>query len=171
MSEINPRALRNAFGSFMTGVTVVTTRAHDGTPVGFTANSFASVSLDPPLLLVCPGKFLSCFEMFQNAEHFAVSVLAAGQEDISTTFASFKGDRFARVAHDPDLHGVPLIRGAAAQFSCRKWQAVPAGDHSVLLGRVIAFDHTGNPGLGYGGGRYFSMKPDSPKFHTSERRL
>jgi len=171
MNKINPRALRDAFGSFMTGVTVVTTRAHDGTPVGFTANSFASVSLDPPLLLVCPGKFLSCFEMFQNAEHFAVSVLAAGQEDISNIFASFKGDRFARVAHDTDLHGIPLIRGAVARFSCRNWQAVPAGDHSVLLGHVIAFDHTDKAGLGYGGGDYFSLAPPQPEFYTSERTL
>ena len=76
MSTPDPRALRDAFGAFITGVTVVTTLDGGGTPVGFTANSFTSVSLDPPLLLVCPGRALSSFPVFQDCRHFAVSVLA-----------------------------------------------------------------------------------------------
>ncbi|PWE32612.1 flavin reductase [Maritimibacter sp. 55A14] len=157
MKNFNPPELRRAFGRFMTGVTVVTTRSPDGTPVGFTANSFTSVSLDPALLLVCPGKFLSSFDAFNGATHFAVSILAEGQEDVSNTFASFKGDRFARVPHDFDLHGIPFIRGAVARFSCATHQAIPAGDHSILLGEVMDFDHGGDSGLGYAEGRYFSL--------------
>ncbi|MEP0940380.1 MAG: flavin reductase family protein, partial [Rhizobiaceae bacterium] len=88
MSAPDPRVLRDAFGAYMTGVTVVTARRADGVAVGFTANSFTSVSLDPPLLLVCPGKFLSSYETFASCTHFAVSVLAEGQKDIATVFAS-----------------------------------------------------------------------------------
>lgn len=157
MTALDPRALRNAFGSFMTGVTVVTSREPDGTPVGFTANSFSSVSLDPPLLLVCPGKFLSSFEAFANCAHFAVNILAEGQEAVSNTFASFKGDRFAQVGHQPDLHDIPLIDGAIAQFSCTARQAVPAGDHMILIGEVQDFTQTQGRGLGYAGGQYFGL--------------
>ena len=86
--SIDPKALRGAFSRFMTGVTVVTSLTPKGEPVGFTANSFASVSLDPPLLLVCPGNHLSSFEVFQSATRFGVSILAEGQEEISNMFAS-----------------------------------------------------------------------------------
>lgn len=157
MSSIDPHALRAAFGSFMTGVTVVTARSADGTPVGFAANSFASVSLDPPLLLVCPGKFLSSYDSFANCTHFAVNVLAEGQEEVSNTFSSFKGDRFARVAHHLDSNGVPIIEGAIAQFSCSTHQSLPAGDHCILIGQVQDSTQTGAPGLGYVGGQYFSL--------------
>ena len=157
MSTLDPRALRTAFGSFMTGVTVVTARSPDGTAVGFAANSFASVSLDPPLLLVCPGKFLSSYDSFSNCSHFAVNVLAEGQEEVSNTFSSFKGDRFAQVAHHLNANGVPLIDGAIAQFSCTTHQSLPAGDHCILIGQVQDYTHTGAPGLGYVGGQYFSL--------------
>lgn len=157
MSTLDPRALRDAFGSFMTGVTVVTTRDQTGAPVGFTANSFSSVSLDPPLLLVCPGKFLSSYEVFSGCRHFAVNILAEGQQDVSNTFAGFKGDRFAKVAHRNGVHDLPLIDGALAQFCCETHQVVPAGDHTVLIGRVVEFSHAAGDGLGYVGGSYFSL--------------
>lgn len=155
MNALDPIALRNAFGSFMTGVTIVTALRDDGTPVGFTANSFSSVSLDPPLLLVCPGKFLSQYDAFATCKHFAISVLGEGQEDASNIFASSSEDRFAQVAHSFDLHRVPVIDGAIAQFSCTTHQVVDAGDHAVLIGHVRAFDAAGGAGLGYVGGRYF----------------
>jgi flavin reductase (DIM6/NTAB) family NADH-FMN oxidoreductase RutF len=157
LKQIDPRALRNAFGSFMTGVTVVTAIKDDGTPVGFTANSFSSVSLDPPLLLVCPGRFLSSYETFANCRHFAVNILAEGQEAVSNNFASFKGDRFAQVPHQFDVHGVPLIDGAVVQLSCSAEQMIPAGDHCILIGRVQEFTHVGGTGLGYLNGQYFSL--------------
>lgn len=157
MTKLDSHALRRAFGSFMTGVTIVTALDGDGVPVGFTANSFSSVSMDPPLLLICPGKFLSSYHSFANCSHFAINVLAEGQEAVSNTFASFKGDRFGEVLHHPDLHGVPLITGAIAQFSCSTHQIVPAGDHCILIGQVEAFSHTEKPGLGYIDGKYFSL--------------
>lgn len=147
MTSIDPHALRTAFGSFMTGVSVVTTRAPGGARIGFTANSVASVSRDPPMLPVCRGKFLSCFDAFHTAKHFAVSVLAKGQQELSDTFATIKGDRFSRVAQDTVLNGSSLIRGAVARFSCTTRQAVPAGGHSILPGRIFAVDQT--DGLGW----------------------
>lgn len=157
MSPIDKRGLRDAFGSFPTGVTVVTTRDATGNRFGFTANSFSSVSLDPPMLLVCPGRFLSSFAAFETCRHFAVSVLAEGQEDVSNTFAGYRGDRFAKVAWHADAQGVPLIDAAAARFSCRTAQVVPAGDHVVLLGEVLDFARSGGRGLGYAAGAYFSL--------------
>lgn len=157
MNTLDTRALRTAFGSFMTGVTVVTARGPDGALVGFTANSFASVSLDPPLLLVCPGKFLSSYDSIATCSHFAVNILAEGQEEISNTFASYKGDRFAKVAHHIDLHGVPVIDGTIAQFSCSTHQTLPAGDHCILIGQVQDYAYVDAPGLGYVGGQYFSL--------------
>ncbi|MCD9147903.1 flavin reductase family protein [Pseudophaeobacter flagellatus] len=157
MSAIDPRALRSAFSTFMTGVTVVTSKAADGTAVGFTANSFSSVSLDPPLLLVCPGKFLSSYEAFAGCTQFAVNILAEGQEDVANTFASYKGDRFARVAHYQDALGNLLIDGALAQFSCTTHSVVDAGDHAILIGAVQSFEHDTGRGLGYVGGQFFSL--------------
>lgn len=155
---MDPHALRRAFGSFLTGVTVVTMQRPDGVPLGFTANSFASVSLSPPLLLVCPGRHLSTFADFTGCHGFGVSILAEGQEDVSTVFARSEPDRFARVAWHPDSRGRPRIDGAAAWFSCRTHQVVEAGDHAILMGEVQEFAQSGAPGLGFSGGRYFSLE-------------
>ena len=157
-ARFDPHELRAAFGSFPTGVTVVTTRDANGDLFGFTANSFSSVSLDPPMLLVCPGRFLSSFHAFETCKHFAVNVLAEGQEDASNIFASFKGDRFSQVTWRADSQGVPLIEGVAAHFSCQTAQVIPAGDHIILLGEVLDFDHSGQNGLGYAAGSYFSLE-------------
>ena len=167
--SFDPQTLRAAFGRFLTGVTVVTTRDADGTAYGFTANSFTSVSMDPPLLLVCPGKFLSSFDAFANCSHFAINILAEGQEDIANTFAGYKGDRFARVAWSDDCHGVPVIDGAIAQFSCSTHQIIPAGDHIVLMGQVRDFCQRDALGLGYSSGRFFSlgMERDAATAHPN----
>ena len=167
------QALRAAFGRFLTGVTVVTTRTADGSAYGFTANSFTSVSIDPPLLLVCPGKFLSSFDAFAKCNHFAINILAEGQEDIANTFAGYKGDRFARVTCSDDCHGVPLIDGAVAQFSCSTHQVIPAGDHIVLMGQVRDFSHRDALGLGYSSGRFFSlgMERDAATTHPNTTQI
>ena len=157
MTGIDRQALRDAFGSFPTGVTVVTTVDALGQPYGFTANSFSSVSLDPPLLLVCPSRFLSCFPFFENCKHFVVSILAEGQEDVANIFASYKGDRFKETAWRLDPQGVPLIEGTAAHFSCKTERVIPAGDHIILMGEVLDFARSGTRGLGYAAGRYFSL--------------
>ncbi|MCF2904267.1 flavin reductase family protein [Octadecabacter sp. CECT 8868] len=160
MSLHDRSALRNAFGSFITGVTVVTARTDAGIPVGFTANSFTSVSLDPPLLLVCPSKSLSSYDTFASCSHFAVNVLEARQKNISEIFAGDHEERFAKVAHDTNALDLPLITDALAQFSCAAEQRVEAGDHLVLIGRVKAYAHADGTGLGYAGGQYFNLNDD-----------
>lgn len=158
--SLNPADLRRAFGRFMTGVTVVTTRDATGAPVGFTANSFTSVSLDPPLLLVCPGRHLSRFETFRTASRFGISILAEGQEAVSNLFASGAGDRFSHCDWEAGAEGIPLIAGRSAGFVCDTHQVVEAGDHIVLMGRVRALDDAGRAGLGYGPEGYFTRAQD-----------
>ncbi len=151
------KALRDAFGRFATGVTVVTTRQPDGTPRGFTANSFTSVSLDPPLLLVCVGKQALSFETFQQADHFTVNVLADDQKEISGLFASQSAKKFDIAAWQPDERNMPTIDGALARFSCAQHRLVDAGDHLILIGRVEDFETREGHPLGYFRGAYFDL--------------
>ena len=153
---IDPRQLRDAFGAFLTGVTVVTTHNAEGRPIGFTANSFTSVSLEPPLLLVCLAKTSRNFEAMTTGGRFAVNVLSEEQKDVSNIFARPVEDRFATVAWAPGPHGSPVISGVAAWFDCGLHQVVDAGDHVILLGRIEAFGNAGTAGLGYARGSYFS---------------
>lgn len=156
-TPIDPKALRNAFGAFATGVTVITTRQPDGTPRGFTANSFTSVSLDPPLLLVCLAKTAHSADVFRKAPHFAVNILAEDQKAVSGLFASRAADKFDQCAWTPGPADVPLIDGALARFTCANHQLVDAGDHLILIGRVEAFATTEGQPLGYFRGNYFSI--------------
>ncbi len=149
--------LKQAFGKFLSGVTVITTVDDTGKRYGFTANSFTSVSMDPPLVSVCPGKFLSSFSAFASCKRFVVNILAEGQEDISNVFASFKGDRFSQIDWHSDAHGGAIIDGAAAWFSCETHASIPAGDHVILIGRVDTFDAIQAPGLGWYAGHYFNL--------------
>jgi flavin reductase (DIM6/NTAB) family NADH-FMN oxidoreductase RutF len=153
----DPKALRNAFGAFATGVTVVTTRQPDGTPRGFTANSFTSVSLDPPLLLVCLAKTAHSAEVFAQATHFAVNILAEDQKAVSGLFASRTPDKFAQCAWTPGPADMPLIDGSLAQFTCANHHLVDAGDHLILIGRIDHFTTTEGQPLGYFRGNYFSI--------------
>jgi flavin reductase (DIM6/NTAB) family NADH-FMN oxidoreductase RutF len=153
----DPRALRNAFGAFATGVTVITTRQPDGTPRGFTANSFTSVSLDPPLLLVCLAKTAHSADVFATAPHFAVNILAEDQKAVSGLFASRAPDKFDHCAWTSGHADLPLIDGALAQFAAARHQLVDAGDHLILIGRVEAFQTGEGQPLGYFRGNYFSV--------------
>ncbi len=153
---LDPRALRDAFGAFATGVTVVTCIGPDGRPLGFTANSFSSVSLDPPLLLVCLSRNSANHAVFCAADRFAVNVLSEGQSDLSNTFARPAADRFAGVEWRPGNGGVPLLGGVSAWFDCAAHEVLDGGDHSILLGRVEACEATPMPGLGYVRGAYFT---------------
>jgi len=155
-SDADRRALRDAFGCFATGVTIVTTRQADGTPRGFTANSFTSVSLDPPLLLVCVAKSAHSCPVFAAAPHFAVNILAEDQKDLSGLFASRAADKFELSEWRAGVAGMPVFDASLAHFVCSRERVVDAGDHIVLLGRVIG--HATGPGqpLGYFRGTYFS---------------
>ncbi|MBW8267994.1 flavin reductase family protein [Caldovatus aquaticus] len=154
----DPRALRRALGRYATGVTVVTARAPGpaGAPVGVTANSFTSVSLEPPLLLWCLDLRSSTRPVFLAAGWFAVNVLAADQAALSVRFATPGGaDKFAGLGWAEGLGGSPLLPGCLARFECRTERAVEAGDHVVLIGRVLRASHReeGEPLL-FLGGRY-----------------
>ncbi|MBL8561168.1 MAG: flavin reductase family protein [Gemmobacter sp.] len=153
-APLDPRALRDAFGCFMTGVTVVTALDEQGKPLGFTANSFSSVSLDPPLLLVSIANRSANLAQFSKAKGFAVNILAEGQKDVSATFARPSEDRFASVYWRHGPVGSPLIAEVSAWFDCTMEQAIPAGDHTILLGRIGAFEANAHPGLGYYRGAY-----------------
>ena len=134
------RALRDAFGCFTTGVTIVTTL--DGeTPVGFTANSFASVSLDPPLALICVGAEASCLPALNTTGAFVVNVLHVGQQALAAQFARRGADRFAGVAYETWHTGAPVLAGCMANFECRTEQAIDAGDHRILIGRILKVHH------------------------------
>jgi flavin reductase (DIM6/NTAB) family NADH-FMN oxidoreductase RutF len=153
---INTRELRDAFGAFMTGVTIVTTARDDGQPLGFTANSFSSVSLDPALLLVSIAKTSSNFQTFSTTGHFAINILAEGQKDLSNTFARPSDDRFANVGWRLSAHRNPLIDDVSAWFDCTTHAVIDAGDHALIVGKVEVFHSAGYAGLGYYRGGYFT---------------
>lgn len=167
MTEIDPRALRNAFGAFMTGVTVVTTHDQDGNPLGFTANSFTSVSLDPPLVLVCLANSSSNYDAFNNASGFAVNILAEDQKEVSNTFARPVDDRFAAVTWQNGPQGSPVFEGVSAWFDCSMFNRVEAGDHLILIGEVKAFENNTHPGLGYARGAYVTPAAEAEALSNS----
>ncbi|MEP3050900.1 MAG: flavin reductase family protein [Erythrobacter sp.] len=136
-SGSDPRTLREALGNFATGVTVVTAIGDKGDPVGLTANSFTSVSLDPPLLLVCPAKGAATTQALLASEHFAINVLHTGQQAISKLFATKGSDRFAETEFETWKHGVPIIRNSLASFECRKYAINDGGDHLILVGEIM----------------------------------
>lgn len=156
MTLENRRLLRDAFGTFMTGVTVVTALDEAGLPIGFTANSFSSVSLEPALLLVSIAKTSGNYARFMAAKSFAINILSEDQKDVSNTFAKPVQDRFATVKWQIGPHGAPILAGVSAWFDCSTHQVVDAGDHAILIGQVEAFEASGQSGLGYYRGSYFT---------------
>ncbi|SCW71272.1 MULTISPECIES: p-hydroxyphenylacetate 3-hydroxylase reductase component [unclassified Pseudomonas] len=153
------RAFRRALGNFATGVTVVTAATEDGRKVGVTANSFNSVSLDPPLILWSIDKRSSSHEVFEAASHFAVNVLAADQIDLSNNFARPKEDRFAEIQFETGEGGAPVFVDCSARFHCEKFQQVDGGDHWIMIGKVVAFDDFGRSPLLYHQGAYSMVLP------------
>lgn len=156
MSQQDYRQLRDAFGAFMTGVTVVTTLDDQGAPIGFTANSFSSVSLDPPLLLVSLAKSSRNFRHFAAAGSFAVNILAEHQKEISNTFGRPVADRFSGLKWRRESSGAPILPEVSAWFDCRMERFIDAGDHAIMLGQIEAYEATTEPGLGYYRGSYFA---------------
>ncbi|WP_201455710.1 flavin reductase family protein [Tropicimonas marinistellae] len=137
------RELRTALGAFATGVTVVTCRDETG-PLGFTANSFTSVSLDPPLLLWCPAVASPRHDAFVSTQHFSVHVLEAQQLQLSERFA-VEARNFDGVDWREGPNGTPQISGCLTRFDCRHFAAHGAGDHTIVLGLVEKVEHT--PGV------------------------
>jgi len=161
-TAIDPVALRRAFGTFLTGVTVITTRDTDGAPRGMTANSFTSVSLDPPLLLVCVGKSAHSYDAFNSSDSFAVNLLHDAQTDVSNLFASKAANKFDTVNHDRIHTGAPVLTDCLTWFDCSVHSRVDAGDHLVLIGEVQAFGTSPSAPLGFCRGRYANVKDPLP---------
>jgi flavin reductase (DIM6/NTAB) family NADH-FMN oxidoreductase RutF/esterase/lipase len=130
------RTLRDALGCFGTGVTVVTTLTPEGKPVGLTANSFTSVSLDPPLLLFCLANSAGSLAAFEECRHFAINVLHIGQQLVSSSFARKIEDRFASGQWTQWDTGVPILTGSLSSFECERYSSLEAGDHHVFIGLV-----------------------------------
>ncbi|WP_460136791.1 p-hydroxyphenylacetate 3-hydroxylase reductase component [Pseudomonas sp. S1_E04] len=158
-STFDPRAFRRALGNFATGVTVVTAADASGRRVGVTANSFNSVSLDPPLVLWSLDKRSNSHEVFEQASHFAVNVLAADQIDLSNNFARPRDDRFAEIEYQPGEGGAPVFADCSARFHCENYQQVDGGDHWIMIGKVVAFDDFGRAPLLYHQGAYSMVLP------------
>src|SRR4051794_24110617 len=171
-SVIDPRDFRNALGSYATGVTIITAAAADGKPYGLTCNSFASVSLNPPLVLWSLGIFSQGMSIFQNASHFAVNVLGASQQALASKFAKSSEDKFAGVEWKPGLGNAPLLADSVASFQCRAANRYYGGDHVIFLGAVEAYSHNRREALLFSpggfrrvfrGGRGFFLKAEKTR--------
>jgi flavin reductase (DIM6/NTAB) family NADH-FMN oxidoreductase RutF len=159
-SPIDPRDFRTALGSYATGVTIITAVGSDGKPYGITCNSFASVSLNPPLVLWSLVLYSSSFSAFQDATHFAVNVLGVSQQALAHKFAKSSDEKFVGVEWTPGLGGAPLLTKSVANFQCRSVNRYYGGDHVIFLGAVEAYSYNGSEPLLFAQGRYGKFVPE-----------
>lgn len=152
--HFDPKDFRRALGMFATGVTIVTTQAEDGTPVGVTANSFNSVSLTPPLVLWSLAKSARSLQAFSAASHWNVHVLAEDQVAMSNLFARAGEDKFNGLQIDTGLNNSPLLHACSARFQCRTMFQYEGGDHIIFVGEVLGYDRSERPPLLYVTGNY-----------------
>ena len=145
---------RQALGMFATGVTIVTAQAEDGTLVGVTANSFNSVSLDPPMVLWSLAKKARSLPVFSTTTHWNVHILSNEQEELSNRFAKAGEDKFAGLALDVSSNHAPLLQGCSARFQCRTAFQYEGGDHTIFVGEVTHYDSSNRPPLLYVTGGY-----------------
>lgn len=153
-ASFDPQAFRAALGTFTTGVTIITARAEDGTAIGITANSFNSVSLNPPLVLWSLAKSARSRPVFESSRHWNVHVLSADQEALSGRFASQGADKFADIVLDEGISDAPLIPACTARFQCRTAFSYEGGDHLIFVGEVLAYDRCEHPPLVFQAGQY-----------------
>ncbi len=170
-TAFDPTEFRKALGAFATGVTIITTRTADGAPLGLTANSFNSVSLNPPLVLWSLANTSMSLETFKTAQNWAVHVLASDQEALSGRFARRGEDKFAGLDVDTGVGGIPLLRGCTARFQCKTAFQYEGGDHVIFVGEVVSFDRADSSPLVFHGGKYAhaahrdsGSKPRNPYF-------
>ncbi len=153
------RSLRRVLGSFVTGVTVVTTCDAVGARYGLTVNSFSSVSLDPPLILWSQSLTSPSHPVFRDAPWFTVHILSQEQLELSRRFATGGADKFAGLEVSEGLGGVPVIAGCTATLECSLESRYPGGDHQVFIGRVHRLRHCSAQPLVFGGGNYLATRP------------
>jgi 3-hydroxy-9,10-secoandrosta-1,3,5(10)-triene-9,17-dione monooxygenase reductase component len=150
----DPQAFRAALGTFTTGVTIITTRAQDGELIGVTANSFNSVSLNPPMVLWSLAKNARSVAAFSNSKHWNVHVLSANQEELSGRFARQGENKFAGLELDEGISKAPLLKECTARFQCRTAFSYDGGDHIIFVGEVLGYDHSALPPLVFQSGQY-----------------
>ncbi|MGH7768764.1 MAG: flavin reductase family protein [Candidatus Binatia bacterium] len=154
---IDLKELRRIMGHFATGVTVVTTKDGTETPFGLTANAFASLSLQPPLVLVCVDKGAHCYSCFEGSKIFAVNVLGEGQEEISRRFATKGPEKFNGIPWRKGESGVALLDGAITHIECKVVSAYDGGDHTIYVGEVLRAATTGTRPLIFFQGKYHRL--------------
>lgn len=155
---IDVTQFRHCLGKFATGVTVVTCTDAEGRACGITANSFSSVSLEPPLVLWNIAKVSNSLDAYTRAEHFAINVLADSQQELSAHFAQSDHTLFADVEHTMSANGVPLLPNTIGQFECRTHAIHDCGDHFIIIGEVIAFRSTDQKPLLFFSGEYCELE-------------
>jgi flavin reductase (DIM6/NTAB) family NADH-FMN oxidoreductase RutF len=137
--KIDPKDMRNAFGCFATGVAIVSACTPEGRMIGMTVNSISSVSMQPPALSWCIRNQSPNYENFTDARYFGVSILAHDQESVCRRFATPLEDKFFGVSLEDGETGVPLIHGAVAAFECERIEALPCGDHAIVIGQIVRY--------------------------------
>jgi flavin reductase (DIM6/NTAB) family NADH-FMN oxidoreductase RutF len=158
--SFSSQEFRAALGMFATGVTIVTARTGDGQVIGLTANSFNSVSLDPPLVLWSLARAAASLPSFSAGSHYAINVLAADQKSLAERFALKGADRWAGVNFTEGIAGSPLLTGAAATFECFNRSRYEEGDHVIFVGEVERCSwRAGASPLLFHGGQFFSEHP------------
>jgi len=135
------KGFRKTLGQFPTGVTIITTLSEQGEPIGMTASSFNSVSMDPPLILWSIDHKAHSLQIFEQCEHFAVNILSAQQLALSNLFASTGADKFKDTEFNRGIGDIPLLKECAAQLECRTWNTYAGGDHTIIVGEVLNYHH------------------------------
>ena len=154
---IDPRELRNVMGNFATGVTIITTKDVAGKPFGLTANAFSSLSLDPPLLLICVDKKVDCYACFEESKVFGVNFLSAGQDQLSTRFATKGIEKFEGVPYKLGESGVALLEGALVHIECKLASSYEGGDHTIYIGEIQRAEVLGDHPLLFFRGKYYKL--------------
>ena len=154
---VEPPQFRQLLGRFATGVTVLTSRLPNGEPIGMTANSLASVSLEPPLVLVSVEKRHDMHTAMEQGTHFVFNILSSEQEALSRAFAGSEPDRFRGVSYRENQRGIAILDGVVAHIECEKQAAVPGGDHTVFIGLVVGGDVSDRRPLLYYRGGYAGL--------------
>lgn len=160
LAAVPSAEFRRACGRFATGVAIASAVDHGGAAHGLTVSSFTSVSLDPPLILICVGHEVSTVEVFRRASHFGISILREENRDVSQRFATKGLDKFDGIGWHQGQTGAPLIDRALATMECEVYQRIPSGDHDILVGRVVATRVDDGVPLIYYASRYHKLALD-----------
>jgi flavin reductase (DIM6/NTAB) family NADH-FMN oxidoreductase RutF len=155
--DIDPADFRQLLGRFATGVTIITLTLPDGQPAGMTASSLTSVSLDPPLVLVCIDHAAELYDALLAAPGFVINILEASQESLSRRFAAKHIDRFDGIGYRPSPEGQPILEGVLASIECVPHATFPGGDHTIVVGRVLRGATTDGAPLVYFRGGYTDL--------------